>query len=74
MKKILVVDDDRTLRTVLTRYLQTQGYQVQDVSSGMEALTVFEQDAPDVVVSDVMMPEMDGLEFCRRLRGYLQDN
>lgn len=69
MKKILVVDDDRTLRTVLTRYLQTHGYQVQDVSSGMEALTVFEQDAPDVVVSDVMMPEMDGLEFCRRLRG-----
>ena len=69
MKKILVVDDDRTLRTVLTRYLQTQGYQVQDVSSGMEALTVFEQDAADVVVSDVMMPEMDGLEFCRRLRG-----
>lgn len=68
MKKILLVDDDRTLRTVLTRYLQNQGYLVQDVSSGMEALSAFEQAPPDLVVSDVMMPEMDGLEFCRRLR------
>ncbi|HEY9655335.1 MAG TPA: response regulator transcription factor [Crinalium sp.] len=68
MKKILVVDDDATLRMALTRYLEKRGYQTQDVASGMEALLVFEQDPPDLVVSDVMMPEMDGFEFCRRLR------
>lgn len=68
MKKILVVDDDRTLRTILTHYLEKNGYVVRDVSSGIEALTVFESEPPDLVVSDVMMPEMDGLEFCRRLR------
>lgn len=68
MKKILVVDDDRTLRTVLTRYLENRGYQVDQVSSGADALVACAQDPPDLVVSDVVMPEMDGLEFCRRLR------
>jgi DNA-binding NarL/FixJ family response regulator len=68
MKRILVVDDDTTLRIALTRYLENRGYLVQDVSSGIEALTVFEQDPPDLVVSDVVMPEMTGFEFCRRLR------
>ncbi|MBE9181092.1 response regulator transcription factor [Oculatella sp. LEGE 06141] len=68
MKKILIVDDDITLRTALIRYLQNRGYSVQDASSGTEALTLFEHHPPDLVVSDVMMPEMDGMEFCRRLR------
>jgi DNA-binding NarL/FixJ family response regulator len=68
MKKILIVDDDITLKTALVRYLQSRGYSVQEASSGAEALRLFEQVLPDVVVSDVIMPEMDGLEFCRRLR------
>jgi len=68
MKRILIVDDDATLRTALTRYLQNRGYAVQEARSGLEALAIFEADPADVVVSDVMMPEMDGLEFCRRLR------
>lgn len=68
MKKILLVDDDVTLRTAIGRYLQNRGYVVQIAASGVEALALFEQDPPDLVVSDVMMPEMDGHEFCRRLR------
>lgn len=68
MKKILVVDDDATLRMALTRYLEKRGYLTQSVASGLAALLVFDQDPPDLVVSDVMMPEMDGFEFCRRLR------
>jgi DNA-binding NarL/FixJ family response regulator len=68
MKKILIVDDDITLRAALSRYLQNRGYLVLDAKSGAEALTLIEQDPADVVVSDVMMPEMDGLEFCRRFR------
>lgn len=68
MKKVLVVDDDATLRMALTRYLEKRGYLTQNVASAIEALELFEQDPPDLVVSDVMMPEMDGFEFCRRLR------
>lgn len=68
MKQVLIVDDDITLRTALTRYLEKRGFSVQNVSSGLEAITIFEKDPPDLVVSDVMMPEMDGFEFCRRLR------
>lgn len=68
MKKILIVDDDRTMRTVLTRYLENRGYQVEQVTSGAEALIAVTKNPPDLIVSDVMMPEMDGLEFCRRLR------
>ncbi|MBW4442765.1 MAG: response regulator transcription factor [Plectolyngbya sp. WJT66-NPBG17] len=68
MKKILIVDDDTALRTALIRYLEKRGYAVQDAASGIEGLSQFEQDPPDLVVSDVIMPKMDGLEFCRRLR------
>ncbi len=68
MERILVVDDDNTLRMALTRYLEKRGYSVQSAASGTQAMVAFEQDPPDLVVSDVMMPEMDGFEFCRRLR------
>jgi DNA-binding NarL/FixJ family response regulator len=68
MKKILIVDDDKTFRMTLTRYLDKSGYSVKAVNSGTEALTAFELEPPDLVVSDIMMPEMDGFEFCRRLR------
>lgn len=68
MKKILIVDDDTTLRVALMRYLGNRGYLVEDAESGTKALTAFEQNPPDLVVSDVLMPEMSGFEFCRRLR------
>lgn len=68
MKRILIVDDDKTLREVLQEYLENAGYQVEGVGSGTEALELFKANPPDVVVSDVIMPEMDGLEFCRTLR------
>ena len=68
MKKILIADDDQILRTVLRNYLQNQGFQVKDVCSGLEALEAFDEYVPDIVVSDVTMPRMNGLEFCRQLR------
>lgn len=68
MKKVLVVDDDFTLRKVLHNSLEQRGYQVISVASGKEALIKFDQDVPDIVVSDVSMPEMNGYEFCRQLR------
>ncbi|MGB3496452.1 MAG: response regulator transcription factor [Elainellaceae cyanobacterium] len=72
MKKILVVDDDITLRTALAHYLEKRGYCVQLASSGREAIASFNDDLPDLVVSDVLMPEMDGLEFCKQIRSIRQ--
>lgn len=68
MKKILVVDDDKVLRTVLNHTLRQEGYQVTVVPTGSEAIKSFEQSTHDIVISDVSMPEMDGFEFCRQLR------
>jgi DNA-binding NarL/FixJ family response regulator len=68
MKTILIVDDDVTLKTVLTRHLEHGGYVVRHASSGVEALAIFERYAPDLIISDVLMPYMDGLELCRRIR------
>lgn len=68
MKRILVVDDDKTSRAVLAGYLEKQGYVVESVESAREALEAFAKNTPDLVISDVMMPEMDGFEFCRCLR------
>lgn len=68
MERILVVDDETDCQTVLAMYLEGQGYQVQCANSAIEALSIFENDPPDLVISDVMMPDMDGFEFCRRLR------
>ncbi len=68
MKKILVVDDNLTLRTVLIHYLEKRGYLVQAVARVTDALAVFDEDPADLVVSDIVMPDIDGFEFCRRLR------
>jgi DNA-binding NarL/FixJ family response regulator len=68
MKRILIVDDDATLRTALSRYLSKRGYAVIDAASAVAALAIYEADPADLIVSDVLMPEMDGFEFCRRLR------
>lgn len=68
MRKVLIVDDDITLQTALTRRLKAQGFEVANATSAVEALEMIDQEMPDVVVSDVLMPTMDGFEFCRRLR------
>ena len=68
MKKILIVDDDNILRMVLQNSLEQKGYQVVSVDSGKSALIQFSKDVPDIIISDVSMPEMNGFEFCRKLR------
>ncbi len=64
--KILVVDDDREMRISLSHLLDKAGYEVLTARDGDDALKVLRQSAPDVVLSDVRMPNMDGLEFQRR--------
>jgi two-component system response regulator MprA len=67
--RILVVDDDRAVRESLRRSLQFNGYTVQLAGDGQQALEVLAMQRPDAMVLDVMMPRVDGLEVCRRLRG-----
>jgi two-component system response regulator MprA len=67
--RILVVDDDRAVRESLRRSLQFNGYQVDLATDGHQALEAVTQRRPDAMVLDVMMPRLDGLEVCRRLRG-----
>ena len=66
--RILVVDDDDKIRTVLRRGLSYEGYRVVEASSGEEALEKAREHLPALVVLDVMLPGIDGLEVCRRLR------
>ena len=66
--RILLVDDEQPIQTLLSFPLQRDGYEVVQASDGREALTRFSEQQFDLVVLDVMMPRMDGLEVCRRLR------
>ena len=66
--KVLVVDDEPANLDVLSKVLEDQGYNVLVTTNGAEALDVADQGRPDLVLLDLMMPEMDGLEVCSRLR------
>jgi len=66
--RILLVDDEQPIQTLLSFPLQRDGYDVVQASDGREALNRFAEQTFDLVVLDVMMPRMDGLEVCRRLR------
>jgi DNA-binding response OmpR family regulator len=64
-RKILVVDDKKELRTLLKQYLSQEGFEVVLAGDGREALFVARQEKPDLIVLDLMMPEMGGYEFLR---------
>ena len=66
--KVLVVEDEPAVRDALARSLRFEGYDVDTVADGAAALEALATSAPDAVVLDVMMPRMDGLEACRRMR------
>src|SRR5581483_2291812 len=67
-KKVLVVDDEQVLRDTLDYNLRREGYQALLAADGIEALRVAQRTRPDLVLLDLMMPGMDGLEVCRALR------
>ncbi len=68
MKKILVVDDQRTVCYSLERFLQSEDYEVYTVQSGEEALVILDNLRPDLVIMDVRMPGMDGIEVLRKIK------
>jgi two-component system KDP operon response regulator KdpE len=67
-QRILVVDDEPQIRRVLRTSLATRGYEVRVAADGESALDTFRDWPPDLVITDLSMPEMDGIELCRRLR------
>ena len=68
-KRVLVIDDNRTLVLVAQRILQKNGYDVVTAMNGPDGLEKAHQDKPDLIILDIMMPEMDGFEVARNLKG-----
>jgi two-component system, OmpR family, response regulator MprA len=66
--RILVVDDERAVRSAVRRALTLEGYTVEVAEGGGRALNILQASTPDAVVLDVLMPDLDGIEVCRRLR------
>jgi two-component system response regulator MprA len=66
--RVLIVDDDRSLRDALRRALSLGGYETVSAATGQEALTQVAEATPDALVLDIGLPDLDGLEVCRRLR------
>lgn len=69
-RNILVVDDDQGLRELIRISLEHEGYGIIQATNGLECLSAVREQQPDLVILDVMMPEMDGLEACNRLREF----
>ena len=67
-KKILIVEDEQDILQLVKHYLEKEGFRPVTAMSGLEALKKVKEDKPDLVVLDLMLPEMDGLEVCKRLR------
>jgi DNA-binding response OmpR family regulator len=70
MRRVLVVDDEPHIRTVLRGYLQADGFEVAEAADGAAALAGMREHPPDLVLLDVMMPGIDGLEVLRQLRTF----
>ena len=67
-KKILIADDEAEIIFLLKRRLIKSGYEVLDADNGAKAVMIAERDRPDLIILDVMMPEMNGVQICRRLK------
>lgn len=69
--KILVVDDEKEIRNLIEIYLKNEGYTVLKAGNGEEALEVLAKEEVQLMILDIMMPKMDGMEVCRRVREHL---
>lgn len=68
MKKILVIDDEEDIRVVLQQVLQLEGYEVNVAADGREGLASLDQDGADLVITDIIMPGMDGVETLEHIK------
>lgn len=70
MPHVLLVDDEAPLRDSLTYALQKEGYQVTTAADGASALKLFHKQVPDIILLDLMLPEVNGMEVCWRIRAF----
>ncbi|MGG1636134.1 response regulator transcription factor [Paenibacillus sp. NRS-1760] len=68
--KILIVDDEKEIRELIGLYLRNHGLQVVMAKDGNQTLGLLKQEKPDLVILDIVLPDMDGVELCRRIREY----
>src|SRR5947199_1755344 len=66
--RILIAEDEASLRDFISRNLRVRGFGVLEAVNGLEALALWEQERPHLLILDIMMPRLDGLEVCRRVR------
>jgi two-component system, OmpR family, alkaline phosphatase synthesis response regulator PhoP len=71
-KKILIVEDEADIVDYLTMYCEAEGYSVITINDGIKALHIFKAEQPDLVLLDLMLPGLDGMEICRRIRSVSQ--
>ncbi len=67
-EKILVVDDDKNICDLLRMYLEKEGYTVVMAHTGLDAVNIFNSESPDLVLLDIMLPQLDGWQVCREIR------
>lgn len=68
-RKILVVDDDPTIRTILEDYLDTMDFEIFHAPDGAEGWRLFQEEKPNLVIADIFMPEMTGVELVEKIKG-----
>jgi DNA-binding response OmpR family regulator len=68
LKKILIVEDEDGIRAFVKAYLESEGFEVLEASNGKEGLDVVLKETPDLIITDIMMPVMDGIEFFKEVR------
>lgn len=70
MEKLLIVDDEEKIRSVIKKYAEFEGYAVEEAEDGMQALELAKHTSYDLIVMDIMMPELDGFSTCKELRKF----
>ena len=68
MKKILVVDDEEKIRLIIKKYAEFEGYAITEAADGMEAIELCQKENFDLIILDVMMPELDGFSACKEIK------
>ena len=70
MAKILIVDDEMNIRLVVKEYAEFEGYEVREAENGMQAIDMVKNEDFDLIIMDVMMPELDGFSACTEIRKF----
>lgn len=72
MYKLLIVDDEEKIRSLIKKYASFEGYEVREAENGMEAVEICKVENFDMIIMDIMMPELDGFSACRAIRNFSQ--